>query len=94
MPNSKVLQKCVEELSKPTPNIDKVIGILETVIEMGESQQTTYPSIPYYPNTQPAYPGMPNPVYSSTATNANIPIEEEGSGLLAAYAGGLPADIH
>lgn len=86
--NTKVLTKCLEELSKESPNIEKVIGMLETIIEMSSSQPLPI-SVPQYPS----FP-MPTPIYAGTnATNVNIPIEEEGSGLLAAYSGGLPANI-
>lgn len=85
--NTKVLTKCLEELSKESPNIEKVIGMLETIIEMSSSQPISLGS--QYPSFS-----MPTPIYAGTnATNVNIPIEEEGSGLLAAYAGGLPANI-
>ena len=36
--NTNVLQKCLAELNKDKPNIDKVIGMIETMIEMGGNQ--------------------------------------------------------
>lgn len=32
--NTNVLSKCVDELKKDTPNIQYVLGMLETIIEM------------------------------------------------------------
>ena len=33
MQNTKILQKCVEELKNKEPNISYILGMLETVIE-------------------------------------------------------------
>lgn len=32
-----ILQKCITELNKETPNVEKVIGMLETIIELGSA---------------------------------------------------------
>lgn len=45
--NTKILQKCVEELSKENFKKDYVLGMLETVIEMSSQNQ----SIVYETNT-------------------------------------------
>ena len=44
--NTNVLQKCVDELKKEQPNIQYVLGMLETVIELSVARPmlpTTYP---------------------------------------------------
>lgn len=92
--NTKVLTKCLEELSKETPNIEKVIGMLETIIEMSNSQPIISP-LQY--QTQPSYPYSGLTAISggapSGATGVSIPVEDEGSGILAAYAGGSVAQL-
>lgn len=89
--NTKVLTKCLEELSKETPNIDKVIGMLETIIEM--SGQIFQPSA--YPSFVPNNPNQLPPINSNTiiANPADNITEQEGSGLLAMYENGLPAKL-
>lgn len=71
--NTKILQKCLDELNKEPFKIDKVIGMLETMIEMVNEQSQNVPF--QYPNPIP----MPNyqlPVVTSvTATNEPIPVE-------------------
>ena len=58
--NTNVLNKCLTELQKDKPNIDKVIGMLETIIEMSGSvvpvqtthtRQVTEPAIQNYAQT-------------------------------------------
>lgn len=45
--NTKILQKCLDELNKEPFKIDKVIGMLETMIEMSEETKLkNYPLIP------------------------------------------------
>ncbi len=39
--NRKIVQKVIDELSKPTPDISYVRGILETVLETLPSDQTS-----------------------------------------------------
>ncbi len=60
MNNTSILKKCLAELSEPTPRIDYVKGMLETLIEM---QPTTY-TAPFLPKTLPPItseidPGLP-----------------------------------
>ena len=58
MQNTEILKKCVEELKQPTPKIDYILGMLETVIALSETTPyvPSYPSVPYtlpYPLTIP-----------------------------------------
>lgn len=70
--NTNILQKCVEELKKETPNISYVLGMLETVIDMNGMPV----SVPYsYPN-----PYMPN--LGSAITNVPHVMPLSGSGLV------------
>jgi hypothetical protein len=63
MNNTTILQRCVDELKKETPNLSYVQGMLETVIEMSAMQTPVYPpvQVPYaYPlpsNIGSAYNG-------------------------------------
>ena len=41
MNNTTILQKCVEELKKETPNIPYILGTLETLIEMSGNVTST-----------------------------------------------------
>lgn len=43
--NNNILKKCLEELNKENPRKDYVIGMLETLIDVGGSNQTR--DIPY-----------------------------------------------
>jgi hypothetical protein len=69
--NTKILQKCLDELNKEPFKIDKVIGMLETMIEMANEQQA---QIPYFP-TMPQPVPMPNFPVVVSATNEPIPVE-------------------
>lgn len=40
--NTQMLQKCVEELKKPEPKLDYVVGVLETLIETNSSLSNVY----------------------------------------------------
>lgn len=35
--NTKILQKCLDELKKEQPNVDYIRGMLETLVEMGDT---------------------------------------------------------
>lgn len=37
--NTKILQKCLDELKKDSPNVDYIRGMLETLVEMGDVAQ-------------------------------------------------------
>lgn len=37
--NTKILQKCLDELKKESPNVDYIRGMLETLVEMGDIAQ-------------------------------------------------------
>jgi N-dimethylarginine dimethylaminohydrolase len=88
--NKNILKKCLDELNKESPNIEKVKGMLETMIEIDAPIQQ-----------QSGFPGMPNQVYNAapgiipdmnqfpvvpgyTATNA----ADETTELAASYARG------
>lgn len=44
--NTSILKKCLEELNKENPRKDYVIGMLETLIDVGGSNQTRdWPSL-------------------------------------------------
>lgn len=81
--NTTILTKCIEELKKDAPNISYIQGMLETLLELGGANQTR-DLPPYSPYQQPQFT-MPQPIY--TATNASVPVEEEGSGLVSLYNG-------
>lgn len=76
--NTSIIQKCIEELKQPTPKIDYILGMLETFVAMSAVAPNLY---------VPQYPPLPNIYPVTVATNSQIPIEEEGSGIIAAYAG-------
>lgn len=81
--NTTILNKCIEELKSDTPKIDYILGMLETVVAMS--------SVPVYPSAPAIYPQQELNKYlvTSSATNkSNTADEEEGSGIIAAYAGG------
>ena len=59
--NTKILQKCLDELNKEPFKIDKVIGMLETMIEMSEPVPPTF--------SVATGTGMQNPPY--------VPISKE-----------------
>lgn len=93
--NTKILQKCIDELSKDTPNIDKVIGMLETIIEMS-STQMVIPTYPQFAGAQATASGIPASniqITPSLNSYANGTAEEEGSGLLNAYLNGPVGEI-
>lgn len=74
--NTNILSKCVEELKKDNPNISYVLGMLETVIEMGNQTSISVPyTLPYNPPMNPLTPSYP--VYVSANSTG-------GSGLVAA----------
>lgn len=66
--NTKILQKCVEELKKEIYSKEYVLGMLETVIEM---QPTYYP-----PNSSTFVLSTNDKTYSSTRTES-VSDEEE-----------------
>ena len=39
--NTKILQKCLDELKKEQPNVDYIRGMLETLVEMGDQVVVT-----------------------------------------------------
>ena len=41
--NNKTIQKAIDELKKDTPNISYVLGMLETIVELSESNITVSP---------------------------------------------------
>lgn len=69
--NTNILQKCVDELKKETPNLSYVQGMLETVIEMTATQIS---NIPYSPVQVP----YQNPYTIPTSSN----VMATGSGLV------------
>ncbi len=74
--NTNILQKCVEELKKETPNISYVLGMLETVIEMNGASLTPFtPS--YVPTYYPPSSTGPSAVYAGIS-----PSMTGGSGLV------------
>ena len=82
--NTKLLQKCIDKLSEENPNIPYVLGILETLKEIGE--QTI--------GNDPAYR---NKVIPEIVKSAAAPIEEmtpEEKDYYAKMAGGTIAPIH
>ncbi len=89
--NTKILSKCVEELNKPEPNLSYIKGMLETVIEMSDNQPiSSYAPLGLaVPQNVPSYPYQ----NQTTPSLVNLPTEDEGSGIVSAYAGGLPAQI-
>lgn len=84
--NTKILQKCVEELNKEQPNLSYIKGMLETLIEMTTVQPFFTSPIGSTTNTIQLTPSL------TSYANAKAD-EEEGSGLLAAYTAGLPAQL-
>lgn len=80
--NSKILQKCVEELKKDTFSKEYVLGMLETIIEMQKPSVPDYPFIPGVRGEQyttdapdPVIADLVNPVI--TGFKDLIPKEEE-----------------
>jgi len=71
--NTNILQKCVDELKKETPNLSYVQGMLETVIEMTATQMS---NIPYSPNVVNVPYAPSNPYQITTSSNVM------GSGLV------------
>ena len=73
--NTSILIKCVDELKKDTPNLQYVLGMLETIIELSGSQM---------PITTPlASPNLfPVPPYTITANETKEepnPLTEVGT---------------
>lgn len=50
--NNSILKKCLDELTTPTPRIDYVCGMLETLIAMNEANVVSPLIKPIIPNTQ------------------------------------------
>ncbi len=67
-----ILQKCLDELNKTPFKIDKVIGMLETLIEMDNSST---PYVPSYPIISP--PSIPMPYYPVTVTSTASVLSDE-----------------
>lgn len=88
-----ILQKCLDELNKEPFKIDKVIGMLETLIEMDNSPS---PYVPSYPMVQPQYNPL-NPPYvvtSATSTGSGLVSELTEEEIMAQrYAGGTVGAI-
>lgn len=83
--NTTVLTKCLQELTKDKPNIDKVIGMIETMIEMGGSNQTR--DLPVA-NSQSS--NITNVPY---ITNSNSDFATDSSGLIESIYGKEPGKI-
>jgi hypothetical protein len=76
--NNKILQKCVDELKKESPKIDYVLGMLESVIELGGSS---------------SLPHLPSILDVKSIPRTDSVSDEEGSGLLARYEKGTIGNI-
>lgn len=73
--NTKILQKCIDELLKENPSKEYVVGILETVIAMNTPHEQLYKTSPV--GIQPFPQNLP--------IAQNLPSEEEGANLAASY---------
>lgn len=69
-----ILTKCVEELKTPTPRIDYVLGMLETLIDMQTPVVNSY------------YPPVAN--VTNAKDTQTIRADEEESDYAKVYAGG------
>lgn len=88
-----ILQKCLDELNKEPLKIDKVIGMLETLIEMDNTN--TVPSYPYIPPVpMPNYPGF-QPSYPvwTIGDNTSVKADEEVTAISEQYINGRPAQL-
>lgn len=70
--NTNLLQKCVDELNKETPDISYLKGVLETLIEIEKSNSEKPNSfIPSYPNYFPNGTGTPLPLSPIVTSKTN-----------------------
>jgi hypothetical protein len=69
--NTNILQKCVDELKKDTPNLSYVQGMLETVIEM------TAANIPYSPVQVPYQNQYTIPTSSNVMGSGLVDLSDE-----------------
>ncbi len=88
--NPQILQKCVAELKKDNPSLEYVVGILETLIEIGGGQSTsgmTYDAkIIQVPHVGP-YIGS-DPLLRSSTTIVAEEVSDEQAVLAEKYAKG------
>lgn len=54
--NTQILNKCIEELKKETPDLSYIRGILETLVDSTPIATTYSPGITYQP--QQVFPGV------------------------------------
>lgn len=76
--NTKILQKCIDSLSSPTPDISYIKGMLETLMELSGNS-------PVYSSTMSGVANVPNP--SITPEEIQEDIDNGGSGIVALYNG-------
>lgn len=82
--NTKILQKCVDELKQDKPKIDYVLGMLESVIELSGATVLPVNNTLHVQNFQKE---------TISATGSDFGDLGEGSGLLAAYNAGPVATL-
>ena len=83
-----ILQKALDELNKETPNIEKVKGMLETLVEMDSPSPVYTPLVPSFPPNP--YTGMVGQtVYTTSNVGTTVELTDEeklaqdyGSGLI------------
>ena len=70
--NTSILKKCLDELSKPTPRLDYVIGMLETLIETQSS------GTPFIGSPQLYNPNLTGGINLIPDMGKNFPIISDG----------------
>lgn len=84
-----ILQKCIDELNKEPHKIDKVLGMLETLVEMDSIQPTSYPATTV---VTPFQIGNSQPVYLSSNVGKTVELSDEEK-LAQVYAGGPVGNV-
>jgi hypothetical protein len=80
--NTKIIQKCIEELKKETFSKEYVLGMLETFVEMSGSNLATPQYTPNY-NPNGTGGGILNPPYVVTNSKADETLAQYISGPVA-----------
>lgn len=75
--NTNILQKCIEELKKESPDLSYIKGMLETLVDIGS--MPSMPHVPYVSQNMvnPHQVTNTQPVYVSTLPGQTVELTDE-----------------